>query len=155
MILGNRMTRTQYLTFVLQWSAFVIDKIQSLYQGRPAALQAEDCQVPIVFLDEYEELEQWSPFAYTSNSDFIGSPSYSVSTFAELCRLCVILNSILNKVYSQRSEECPSANLTEHLKSLDTDLRSWSDSLPSHLRLEFGGFLGPSSVPPPHVLSLM
>jgi hypothetical protein len=133
----------------------VIDKIQSLYQGRPAALQAADCQVPIMFLDEYEELEQWSPFAYTSNSDFTGSPSYSVSTFAELCRLCVILNSILNKVYSERSDDNQSSDLIAHLQSLDADLRSWSNALPSHLRLDVGGAAGYSNVPPPHVLSLM
>ena len=35
----------------------VVDKIQSLYQGRPASLQEFDNRVPLTFNDNYEELE--------------------------------------------------------------------------------------------------
>ena len=35
----------------------VVDKIQSLYQGRPASLQEFDIRVPLTFNDTYEELE--------------------------------------------------------------------------------------------------
>ena len=35
----------------------VVDKIQSLYQGRPASLQEFDIRVPLTFNDNYEELE--------------------------------------------------------------------------------------------------
>lgn len=35
----------------------VVDKIQSLYQGRPASLQEFDIRVPLTFNDDFEELE--------------------------------------------------------------------------------------------------
>ncbi|ETS78440.1 hypothetical protein PFICI_10502 [Pestalotiopsis fici W106-1] len=38
------------------WGAFVVDKIQSLYQGRPFTIKESDTLVPIKFLDTYEEL---------------------------------------------------------------------------------------------------
>lgn len=84
------------------WSAFVIDKIQSLYQGWSATLQASQCDVPIDFKDGYEELEYWTPFACTDCSSSAGSCSYSVSTFTQLCRWCVILNSTPNGPYKEK-----------------------------------------------------
>ncbi|KAF7590606.1 hypothetical protein BBP40_002643 [Aspergillus hancockii] len=87
------------------WGAFVVDQIQSLYQGRPPSLQGADTNVPLTFLDRYEELEHWTPFAYSGklNSRYPGSPAYSMSTFADLCKLSMVLNGILNKVYSEKS----------------------------------------------------
>jgi hypothetical protein len=76
----------------------VVDKIQSLYQGRPVSLQEADTRVPILFQDQYEELEHWTPFAYSETQRYPGSPAYSVSTFTELCKLSVIMNAILNNV---------------------------------------------------------
>ncbi|KJX97205.1 Nitrogen assimilation transcription factor nit-4 like protein [Zymoseptoria brevis] len=136
------------------WSAFVIDKIQSLYQGRPATLQVSQCDVPTVFKDEYEELETWSPFAYNSgNLSFSGSCSHSVSTFTQLCRLCIILNQILNKLYKEkRAVEGPDA-LTKDLASLEQELTRWTDHLPVHLSLDLDRHATDSS--PPHVLSLL
>lgn len=134
------------------WAAFVVDKIQSLYQGRPASLQNFDTQVSLIFLDHYEELENWQPFAYSDVQSYPGSPAYSVSTFAELCKLSRILNGILNKVYSERSSDRAAQDLMVTLESLDSQLQSWYDVLPGHLH-----FTGGASqlTPPPHVLSLL
>jgi hypothetical protein len=41
--------------FISQCKHFVVDKIQSLYQGRPASLQDFDTQVSLAFLDHYED----------------------------------------------------------------------------------------------------
>ncbi|UKZ74767.1 hypothetical protein TrVFT333_002437 [Trichoderma virens FT-333] len=46
------------------WGAFVVDKIQSLYQGRPATLRELDALVPIKFFDTFEEFEFWEPAMY-------------------------------------------------------------------------------------------
>ncbi|KAJ5757435.1 uncharacterized protein N7511_006129 [Penicillium nucicola] len=136
------------------WGAFVVDKIQSLYQGRPASLQEFDTKVSLTLLDHYEELEHWQPFAYTDVQSYTGSPAYSVSTFTQLCKLSLILNSILNKVYSERSSNRSSQELVTTLQSLDAQLKAWHDEIPEHLR-----FGPPSSTtqitPPPHVLSLL
>ncbi|KAJ6120456.1 hypothetical protein N7523_004736, partial [Penicillium sp. IBT 18751x] len=134
------------------WGAFVVDKIQSLYQGRPASLQDFDTKVSLTFLDHYEELEHWQPFAYTDVQSYPGSPAYSVSTFTELCKLSLILNSILNKVYSERSSNRSPQELLTTLNDLDTQSKDWYNALPEHLQ-----FSNPATqvTPPPHVLSLL
>ena len=134
------------------WGAFVVDKIQSLYQGRPASLQDFDTKVSLTFLDHYEELEYWQPFAYTDVQSYPGSPAYSVSTFTELCKLSLILNGILNKVYSERSSNRSPQELLTTLKSLDTELNGWYETLPDYLRF---GNAATEITPPPHVLSLL
>lgn len=134
------------------WGAFVVDKIQSLYQGRPASLQDFDTKVSLSFLDNYEELEEWQPFAYSEVESYPGSPAYSVSTFTQLCKLSLILNAILNKVYSERSSARSPEELLATLKSLDLQLKNWHDAIPDHLRFN------PSTTqitPPPHVVSLL
>ncbi|KAI7608932.1 hypothetical protein KC343_g12511 [Hortaea werneckii] len=136
------------------WSAFVLDKIQSLYQGRPATLQHAACQVPIAFNDTYEELEHWLPFAYTSTPSYTGSPAYSVSTFTELCKLCIILNSVLDKVYREKASDEQPSRLVEDLHSLESELETWSNNLPPHLVFNAQQSEPTSTTPPPHVLSL-
>ncbi|KAJ5332594.1 uncharacterized protein N7506_006377 [Penicillium brevicompactum] len=134
------------------WGAFVVDKIQSLYQGRPTSLQDFDTNVSLTFLDHYEELENWKPFAYTNVQSYPGSPAYSVSTFTELCKLSLILNGILNKVYSERSSNRSPEELLSTLRDLDAKLDGWHKALPDSLR--FGNSVT-EVAPPPHVLSLL
>lgn len=134
------------------WGAFVVDKIQSLYQGRPASLQDFDTKVSLTFLDYYEELEDWHPFAYSDAQSYPGSPAYSVSTFTELCKLCRILNGILNKVYSERSPNRSAQDLVATLSSLDNQLKDWEENLPCHLHFTSGTS---QPMPPPHVLSVL
>lgn len=134
------------------WGAFVVDKIQSLYQGRPASLQDFDTNVSLTFLDHYEELENWKPFAYTNVQSYPGSPAYSVSTFTELCKLSLILNGILNKVYSERSSNRSPEELLRTLRDLDAKLDGWHKALPDSLRF---GTSVTEVAPPPHVLSLL
>ncbi|KAL1869681.1 hypothetical protein VTK73DRAFT_3055 [Phialemonium thermophilum] len=148
------------------WGAFVVDKIQSLYQGRPVSLQEMDHSVPLVFYDEYEELEHWRPFAYAvqgGQSDYPGSPAYSVTCFTQLCRLSLIMTRILNKVYAERSAKKGPNELAEDLKSLHADLETWKKELPRHLTFDpsarreggKGSTVAAAVTPPPHVLSLL
>lgn len=134
------------------WGAFVVDKIQSLYQGRPVSLQHCDTRVSLSFMDHYEELEPWQPFAYSDTQSYSGSPGYSVSTFIQLCKLSLVLNEILNKVYSERSSNRSPHDLIASLNTLDGQLREWYDALPDHLRFNAHAT---KVVPPPHVLSLL
>jgi hypothetical protein len=134
------------------WGAFVVDKVQALYQGRPASLQDFDTKVSLSFLDHYEELEHWQPFAYSDAQPYPGSPAYSVSTFTELCKLSLILNGILNKVYSERSSNRTPQELMTTLSSLDAQLRNWQQGLPRHLQFSNSTI---QTTPPPHVISLL
>jgi hypothetical protein len=130
----------------------VVDKIQSLYQGRPVSLQEADTRVPILFQDQYEELEHWTPFAYSEPQRYPGSPAYSVSTFTELCKLSVIMNAILNNVYGVKSAKGASERLAEDLEAMYIDLEKWQAALPQHLAFDPSVIGAPA--PPPHVLSL-
>ncbi|CAD0093663.1 unnamed protein product [Aureobasidium mustum] len=136
------------------WSAYVVDKMQSLYQGRPATLRAIDGRVPIKFLDTYEELEQWHPFAYASGPSYPGSPSYSVSTFEQLCRLCMILQQILDRTYCEREQKRNTEELVQDLQYVEKQLQEWMAGLPEHLRIDTTGDVEAQQLPPPHVFSL-
>jgi len=134
------------------WGAFVVDKIQSLYQGRPASIQETDTRVPITFLDRYEELEQWAPFAFRETQSYASSPAYSVTTFVELCKLCLIMNRIMNKVYTENSATTDPDKAVEDLNALHSELTAWRNGLPIHLAWSPGS---KAACPPPHVLSLL
>ncbi|PGH03228.1 hypothetical protein AJ79_07423 [Helicocarpus griseus UAMH5409] len=137
------------------WAAFaVVDKIQSLYQGRPVSLKEPDALVPIKFLDTFEELEHWQPFAYsTPASDYPGSPAYSISTFTFLCKLSITMSDILSCIYTERSFDQSPAELASMLEKLQLKLDNWLDSLPSHLQFDSAESQS-VSFPPPHVFSL-
>jgi hypothetical protein len=136
------------------WSAYVVDKMQSLYQGRPASLRAIDGQVPIKFMDTYEELEQWHPFAYASGPSYPGSPSYSVSTFQQLCKLCMILQQILDRTYCEREQKRSTQDLVQDLQDIEKQLQHWMTELPEHLRIDINNDGSNQQLPPPHVFSL-
>ena len=129
-----------------------MDKIQSLYQGRPASLKEADTLVPIKFLDTFEEFENWKPFAYSADAtSYHGSPAYSVSTFTYLCRLSVVMSDILSCIYTERAFDKSASELSIMLEMLSSKLATWKDALPAHLVFD------PWSnglIPPPHVLSL-
>ncbi|KAK7977046.1 hypothetical protein PG988_004536 [Apiospora saccharicola] len=134
------------------WGAFVVDKIQSLYQGRPATLRESDTAVPIKFLDTYEEFQNWQPFAYSvQTTQYPGSPAYSVSTFTSLCRLSVVMSDILSCIYTERTFDRNASDLCTVLESLNSKLAAWKDALPEHLNFDP---VKSTQIPPPHVLSL-
>ncbi|KAJ4336040.1 hypothetical protein N0V95_008724 [Ascochyta clinopodiicola] len=135
------------------WAAFVVDKIQSLYQGRPVTIKESDTLVPIKFLDTYEELEHWTPLAYSTQSSvaYSGSPAYSISTFKNLCQLSVILSDILSTIYTERSSDKSPAELSTKLESIHSTLQKWYRNLPAHLGADMSKL---QVTPPPHVLSL-
>ncbi|KAB8261309.1 PrpF protein-domain-containing protein [Aspergillus pseudonomiae] len=136
------------------WGAFVVDKIQSLYQGRPVSLKDTDALVPIKFLDTYEELEHWQPFAYTTSApDYPGMPAYSISTFTCLCKLSLIMSDILSCIYTERSSNQRPAELASMLDELQLRLDQWKATLPEHLRFDPGKARS-VAFPPPHVSSL-
>jgi hypothetical protein len=126
----------------------------SLYQGRPVSLQEADSSVPISFLDEFEENEDWIPFAYGSEcpSSAVSGPAYSVSTFTALCKLACIMNSILNNIYAERIFDRTSGDLSKMLDDLHSKMEGWNQSLAPHL--QFDPLQEGTLSPPPHVLSL-
>lgn len=116
-------------------------------------LKESDTLVPIKFLDSYEELEYWKPFAYTAQSElYPGSPAYSVSTFTALCRLSIIMSDILSSIYTERSFDQPAQDLRDLQEKMHDKLSKWKGSLPEHLSLS--NSIDSDRTPPPHVFSL-
>ena len=111
----------------------MLDKIQSIYQGRPARLRNRDNSVPILFLDEYEELEAFDTTGYSASPGGVGQPTYSISTFEHLCKLSAIADSILNNLYAEQSTERDPQELLKAAQSLQNDLERWRGSLPVQL----------------------
>lgn len=132
----------------------MVDKIQSLYQGRPVTLKENDAMVPIKFIDTYSELEFWQPFAYsTSKNNYAGSPAYSISTFTALCKLSIVMSDVMSTIYTVRTTDQSPAELSKVLDKLQKKLQDWHTALPNHLKPEVAN-APDATVPPPHVLSL-
>ncbi|PSN68595.1 hypothetical protein BS50DRAFT_586044 [Corynespora cassiicola Philippines] len=135
------------------WGAFVVDKIQSLYQGRQVTIKPSDIFVPMKFLDTFEEYEDWAPFAFSNQttSAHPGCPSYSVSTFRCLCQLSIVLSDILSSIYDERSFEKDPEELSSILETLHSKLTAWQKALPKHLAVNLKK--APTALPP-HGMSL-
>ncbi|KAJ4252919.1 hypothetical protein NW762_010825 [Fusarium torreyae] len=135
------------------WAAFALDKVQSIYQGRPTRLREDDNRVPIVFLDEYEELEDFSTHTYSKIPVRLGCPTYSVSTFEQLCKLSTIIDRILYALYAEKCSIKSPDELWTIAHLLHDRLKSWKDQLPAHLQLQSNN-PAPSTILP-HTLSLI
>ena len=122
------------------WGAFINDKLQSLYLGRPMTIHLRDAHVSRNFMDTMEEKELWSPYVDpTLSQDNIpvqsgpGTPIYSVTTFQQMCLLSRIMTKIINRIYVVGAT---AASARAGLQSIDDALDDWRDNLPEHLRFE-------------------
>ncbi|KIY01559.1 uncharacterized protein Z520_03111 [Fonsecaea multimorphosa CBS 102226] len=140
------------------WGAFVSDKLQSLYLGRPAAINLRDSHVSRDFMDTLEEQELYVPYKdpkYPSpqtTSPFLGLPIYSVSTFQQLCLLSKIMTKIINTFYVVGATP---RNAQASLQLVDNALQAWRENLPTNL--DFQPRLlqsDPTSYPPPNLMNV-
>ncbi|KAL1903520.1 hypothetical protein Sste5346_000148 [Sporothrix stenoceras] len=92
------------------WGAFICEKLQSVYLGRPATIQLRDADVSRDFLDTFEELEPWAPYVdpmsqadatsmAAAGGRWNNAVTHSVSVFQQLCSLAKIMTNIINKIY--------------------------------------------------------
>ncbi|KAG5806437.1 hypothetical protein H9Q74_007151 [Fusarium xylarioides] len=135
------------------WTTFISDKVQSIYQGRPTRLREHDNRVPIAFLDEYEELEDFHTRTYSAQPSQLDCPTYSVSTFEQLCKLSILMDRILCALYAERSATQSVDQIWQTAESLHHDLQSWKDGLPECLRVDLNDPTSSNILP--HNLSLL
>lgn len=143
------------------WGAFCTDKLQCLYHGRSAYIELRDTNVSRNFMDTIEELELWMPYIDPQSPDNgpaatqrTPTPIYSISTFQNLCTLCMIMTRVINHFYIVGATK---ENTPAELDSIDRTLSTWYRNLPQHLVFE------PSSnpniqlqnVPSPNVIILL
>jgi hypothetical protein len=128
----------------------VRDKHQSIYMGRHSRLRHSDCNVQLLFLDDFEELQPFNTYTYSPNQRQLGTPARSISPWEQLCRLSTIAESILANIRSEWGRTASATALVGLSEALQKQLDEWMASLPAHLRLgckEFETL--------PHTLSLM
>lgn len=138
------------------WQAYIMDKHTAASLGRPVFLREEDIDVLLPSEVAPDEFERWVgryPATCTPPEN------RAISTHNAFARLSVVLQSIINDVYSTRArkqqfEKHPTTgDLTCYvvLRELHRQLESWKTSLPNHLQWVPGN---KCSTPPPHQLLL-
>ncbi|RFU33094.1 hypothetical protein B7463_g3230, partial [Scytalidium lignicola] len=135
------------------WGAFLCDKMQSLYLGRPIAMQLKDSHVPHEFMDTLEELDLWVPYIdpeYPDSTQMLCNPTpvHSVSTFQQLCLLSKLMTRIINRFYSVGTTP---AKAQASLHVLDEGLSKWYRQLPEEITFEpwsDASMVSQKSVPP-------
>ncbi|KAI1347408.1 fungal-specific transcription factor domain-containing protein [Xylaria sp. FL0043] len=123
------------------WGAFICEKLQGLYLGRPVFIHPRDVNVSCEFMDTYEELEPWTPYV-----DPMISPSrptvptssrppltYSISVFQQFCALAKIMTKVTTKIYSVGATI---QKKRQQRQNLDDTLNQWYGNLPTHLKYE-------------------
>lgn len=139
----------------IYWGAYVGDKFQSLFLGRPPAMLEASSNVSREYLDSYEELEQWTPYIdpqqpFDDNVPaYQGRPTYSISTFQSLLDLCVISARIINVFYSINIVETPKSELLQAREETREQLQHWKANIPSWLQFR----PGVDATPPPHQIT--
>lgn len=122
----------------LFWGAFICDKLQSLYTGRPAYIDPRHCSVSRDFLDSFEERELWSPYVDFKSSQlpdigWLPTPIRSISTFTQLCTLADLMTKVIECIYVMH----PSRSIAKStLSSVDRSFQDWVSQLPAELRFK-------------------
>jgi len=130
-----------------------MDKVQSIYQGRPTRLHERDTNVPIAFLDDFEELEDFCTFTYSAQSMTLGSPTYGIATFKHFSKLSIVMDDILCQLYSEKGTALHFKESIELAHNLDRELESCHQEAPTHLWPYSYPMDGSSILP--HTLSLL
>lgn len=140
------------------WGAFICDKVQSLYLGRPVAMQLKDSHVPHEFMDTLEEMDPWVPYVdpeYPNSAQMMYRPTpvRSVSTFRQLCLLSKLMTRIINRLYSGGTTAAKAQTI---LHSLDEGLLKWHQQLPEEIAFEPWSetATGARKLAPPNVMNL-
>lgn len=123
------------------WGAFICDKLQSLYFGRPYMIPLRDAHVSWDLMDTLEENEMWTPYvdprsdhqtrAITQQPN--ATRLFSITTFQQLCSLSRIMTSIIDHFYFVGANP---ENARPYLGVMDEKLHNWYEGLPADLRFE-------------------
>ncbi|KIX10681.1 uncharacterized protein Z518_01765 [Rhinocladiella mackenziei CBS 650.93] len=138
------------------WTAYVLDKFQSLFLGRPAALPTTGVEPRQIFLDTFEEKELWTSYndpkrPKSSSDSFSPWPSYTMANFKALIRLAELSSDIVRTLYAPRSILPSATFLKRFVFDVQAKLQAWSDSLPAHLQLSTSPDSQPKALPPHHL----
>lgn len=138
------------------WGAFIMDKFQSLYMGRPPMLRPAEARVSKTLHDTYEELELWTPYIDSTTATpssripaYQPRPTYAVSTLQSLVVLAEITSKVVDSFYSMESIRTSRDVCLQTKLSIENDLDEWQMRLPQHLRFDSDD----TPTPPPHQIT--
>ncbi|KAL3292331.1 nitrogen assimilation transcription factor nira [Colletotrichum asianum] len=130
--------------------------LQSLFLGRSPTMPEVHGTVSREYFDSYEELEEWKPYndpliepLGMRVSAYQTRPSYALSIFQSLLRLCDIMGRVIREFYSTTSAETAEETLLEERDKVREQLLRWKADLPEWLRFE----PGVDVTPPPHQIT--
>jgi hypothetical protein len=138
----------------LFWGCYFWDKAMSLYTGRLPALTELPEDASPNFLDDSAEEELWMPLTTESftmsvvpENDYPPMKGHIVSCFTNSCKLSIIINDIIQKLYSKQSQ----VEVNTAVENIQARLDAWRQESPPHLRYDDDKL--PAICPPPHILS--
>lgn len=106
-------------------------------------------------MDDFSELETWSPYVsdsftltHMAPSTYPPHKAHLVSCFANSCKLSVIINDIVLSLYHRRTRNTPNTGIA--LKRITRRLDNWRVESPKHLRCDPDNL--PEICPPPHII---
>ncbi|KAF4227485.1 hypothetical protein CNMCM6805_002865 [Aspergillus fumigatiaffinis] len=141
----------------IYWGAYVSDKFQSLFLGRPPAMHEAAGNVTCNYLDSFEEMEAWTPYCDpafpifgTTVPVYHGRPSHAISTFKALLQLCKIAARITDAFYAVNSATSSDKSLLQTRQDILTQLKQWDQDLSAWLRFD----PNTDATPPPHQMTL-
>ncbi|KAH7378053.1 fungal-specific transcription factor domain-containing protein [Cadophora sp. MPI-SDFR-AT-0126] len=148
----------------LFWSCYTWDKAMSLYLGRMPAFTPPVESNPPDFMDDFTEQNLWEPF-YGSEQTQGGIPrpayppqkGHTISCFTGLCKLSIILSTIMLEIYGTSSTDTPTNSTLPNPKNssfikISTSIQKWWAELPFPVRLDVQNL--PPISPPLHIVSL-
>lgn len=137
------------------WSCYTWDKTISLCLGRPPVIHDMiELLKPDTILGGQEANEEvWIPITgeQSPSENLVRQKSWSITRFAAYCELCIIIDNVLDKLYS-RPYSPGQDKLFEYLDRTLGRLDAWSERLPHSLSLSHGRQA--SFCPPIHILLL-
>ena len=93
--------------------------------------------MPALFSDDYEELESFNSLTFAVTPQQLDTPTRSISTTSELCRLSVIAESVVATLFTDSSRDKDAQSIMGAYNSIAFGLENWRNSLPEHLNLRW------------------
>lgn len=109
------------------WSLFVRDRSVAMALGRPAMINLDDCDVPMITEDDLNEDEPGLPSPYPTNR-------VQVLFFINSVKLSEIIGYILRQQFSVGAERSRKQNKYPSISYCDMAMASWMKNLPEELR---------------------
>ncbi|RAL07465.1 putative C6 transcription factor (Ctf1B) [Aspergillus homomorphus CBS 101889] len=143
--------RRQRMWKRIWWSTYTRDRLIALGMRRPMRVKDDDCDVPMLTLDDFE-FQSFSPeiVSMVGNSEILQNPNHQrelALMFIEKAKLCLCVSHVLSAQYSVLSHKFggtmettmmlvpkKSAAETFEVRRCDQELEDWLAHLPTEIQ---------------------